>query len=391
MSLAIDRGARRRAAPPFLQNAFRPFFLGGAIWVALQVPLWIAEYMGWIGPGAGELGHAHEMLFGFLAAIICGFALTAIPNWTGRAPVAGGGLSWLFALWLAGRLAMLAAADSWGLWIDVAFLPVLTLVVVREIVAGRNWRNLPVAGLIGLFTLSHIAFHQPAFTQHGIRGSFAVTVLLIALIGGRIVPSFTRNWLAARGDAAAKAVAPPMQSLDKLVIAMTAIALAAWVVLPEYPLPGGLMLLVAAAHAVRFHRWQWSRTFAEPLMWSLHAGYVWIVPALAITGAGILWPETVSYEAGFHALGTGLIGAMTLAVMTRASLGHTGRERVADGATTAIFLLVHLGALLRVAAALMFDPPALLGLSAIVWSSAFGLFAMAYAPILFGGRKAEPA
>jgi uncharacterized protein involved in response to NO len=151
------------------------------------------------------------------------------------------------------------------------------------------------------------------------------------------------------------------------------------------------MLLVAAAHAVRFHRWQWSRTFAEPLMWSLHAGYVWIVPALAITGAGILWPETVSYEAGFHALGTGLIGAMTLAVMTRASLGHTGRERVADGATTAIFLLVHLGALLRVAAALMFDPPALLGLSAIVWSSAFGLFAMAYAPILFGGRKAEPA
>ncbi|WP_420430735.1 NnrS family protein [Hyphobacterium sp.] len=387
MTPPLDRGAQRRAAPPILQNAFRPFFLGGAIWAAFQVPLWVAEYLGWLGPLAGEMGHAHEMLFGFLAAIICGFALTAIPNWTGRAPVAGRGLAVLFGLWLAGRVAMLAAGQSWGLWIDLAFLPLLTVIVVREIAVGRNWRNLPVAGLIALFTLAHIAFHLPEWSIAAIRGTFAVALLLVALIGGRIVPSFTRNWLAGRGDPAAKAVAPPMQGLDKAVLGVTAIALGAWIVLPMLPITGVLMVLAATAQLVRFLRWQWQRTLVEPLMWSLHAGYVWIVLALAITGAGILWPGTISYEAGFHAIGTGVIGAMTLAVMTRASLGHTGRARVADIATTLVFVLVHAGALLRVTAALMSDQPVLLGISAVLWSAAYAVFTLAYAPMLWRARR----
>lgn len=391
MTLTPDRGALRRAAPPVLQNAFRSFFLGGAIWAALQVPLWIAEYLGWLGPLAGAMGHAHEMLFGFLAAIICGFALTAIPNWTGRAPVAGAGLAALFGLWLAGRVAMMAAGQSWGLWIDLAFLPLLTAIIVREIAEGRNWRNLPVAGLIALLTLSHFAFHHPEWAIAAIRGTFAVALILVALIGGRIVPSFTRNWLAGRGDEAAKAVVPPMQGLDKAVLGVTAIALGAWVALPLQPITGFLMVLAAAAQLGRFLRWQWQRTLAEPLMWSLHAGYVWIVAALALTGAGIIWPDAISSKAGFHAIGTGVIGAMTLAVMTRASLGHTGRERVADAATTLVFILVHAGALLRVTAALLADQPVLLGVSAVLWSAAYAVFAMAYAPMLWHARRHLPA
>ena len=387
MTCPIDRGAQRRAAPPILQNAFRPFFLGGAIWAAIQVPLWYAEYAGYLGYVAVPAGHAHEMLYGMLAAIICGFALTAIPNWTGRAPVAGAGLAGLFALWGAGRIAMIVAGQSWGIWIDNVFLPVFALVVFREIISGRNWRNLPVAVMVGLFTFSHFAFHIPEWSGTAIRATFAVTLLLVGLIGGRIVPSFTRNWLAGRSDAAAERVGPPMQGLDKMVLVLTGSALFIWIMWPENPAAGGALGLAAIAQLIRLLRWQGHRTLGEPLMWSLHAGYLWMVVALAIMAAGVFWPERVPAAAGFHAIGAGVIGAMTLAVMTRASLGHTGRKRVANRATTLIFMLVHAGAVLRVGAAILLNEPWLLGLSAILWSAAFGLFVIAYIPVLFSVRR----
>ncbi|MEE2525694.1 NnrS family protein [Hyphobacterium sp. HN65] len=387
MTRETDRGAQRRAAPPILQNAFRPFFLGGAIWAAIQVPLWYAEYAGYLGYVAGPAGHAHEMLYGMLAAIICGFALTAIPNWTGRAPVAGAGLAALFALWLAGRLGMIFAGHGWGMAIDLVFLPVFTLVVLREIISGRNWRNLPVAVMVVLFTFSHFAFHWPEWSGTAIRATFAVTLLLVALIGGRIVPSFTRNWLAGRDEEATRRVAPPMQGLDKMVLALTGLALALWIVWPESAATGGALGLAAIAQLIRLLRWQGVSTLGEPLMWSLHAGYLWMVLALAIMAAGIIWPEQVPAAAGLHAIGAGVIGGMTLAVMTRASLGHTGRERIANRATTLVFVLVHAGALLRVAAAILLNEPRLLGLSAILWSGAFGLFAIAYIPVLFSARR----
>lgn len=386
MTQLLDRGAHRRAAPPILQNSFRPFFLGGAIWAAVLVPLWVAEYLGWTGFLHGMTGHAHEMLYGFLAAIICGFALTAIPNWTGRAPVAGTGLAVLFALWLAGRVAYLADGGSWSLWLDHAFLPVLSAVVVREILAGKNWRNLPIALLIVLFTLSHLAFHFPDLRDGAVRATFAAAILLIALIGGRIVPSFTRNWLAPRNATAVEHLASPMQMFDKLIIGLTAAAVAGWTVFPHAGLTGILLMAAGTGQLARLSRWQGINTFSEPLVWSLHAGFMWLFLSLMLTGASIVLPGHVPPAAGLHAISAGLVGSMTLAVMTRASLGHTGRPRTAGLLTTLIYVSVHLGAVLRVLSAFQNNDPVLLVPAAILWSGAFALFAIGYAPMIWGAK-----
>ena len=387
MSQISDRGAKRRSALPILQNAFRPFFLGGAIWAAAMVPLWAAEYFGWSSIAHGMTGHAHEMLYGFLAAIICGFALTAIPNWTGRSPVSGGGLAALFALWGVGRISYLVFAGIWAELVDLAFLIVLALVVIREIATGKNWRNLPVAVLITLFAISHIVFHQPEMNAAAIRATFGVAAVLIALIGGRIVPSFTHNWLAANSHPAANRMVSPMKIVDMLVIALTAAALLGWVVLPFHPFVGVLLVLAGLGQLYRLARWQGLATFREPLVWSLHAGFYWLFAALVLIGGAIVWPQAIPPAAGLHAMAAGLIGSMTLAVMTRASLGHTGRPRSASALTTTVFGLVHAGAVLRVAAAFNANDPASLIAAASLWSGAFALFAIGFTPMLLGAKR----
>lgn len=394
MEKPADRGAWRRAARPVLQNAFRPFFLAGALWAAALVPLWVWEYAGGgFAPLAslGLTGHAHEMLYGYLAAIICGFSLTAIPNWTGRAPVAGRGLAALFALWLAGRIAVLAFAGGVATVLDIAFLFVLAAMAFREVLAGKNWRNLPVVALLTLFALSHLLFHFPDYSAASIRGTFAVAALLIAVIGGRIIPSFTRNWLASVGSAHTASMPGPMQSYDKGSIAVLAAALLSWVTLPDHAVTAGLLILAGSTQIVRLARWKGFATLAEPLVWSLHAGYAWLGIAAGLIGAGVVWPGLVPASAGMHAMAAGLIGTMTLAVMTRASLGHTGRTRKADAMTTLIYGLAHLGAIIRVCAALRGNDPILLVAGAALWSGAFMLFCIGYAPMLFGSKPAQAA
>ena len=394
MDRVADRGTRRRAAPPFLQNAFRPFFLAGAFWAAALVPLWVWEYAGG-GHGSlaslGLTGHAHEMLYGYLAAIICGFSLTAIPNWTGRAPVAGTGLAALFAVWIAGRAASIGFDAMAATIIDIAFLFALAAVAWREILAGQNWRNLPVAGLLTLFALSHLLFHLPAWYPGAIRGTLSVAALLIAVIGGRIVPSFTRNWLASIDSPHTATMPGPMKAYDKISIAILVLALLCWTLIPVEPLTGILLLLAGLSQIVRLARWKGLATLSEPLVWSLHAGYGWLGIAAGLTGAGILWPASMPPSAGLHAMAAGLIGTMTLAVMTRASLGHTGRPRSADHVTTLIYALAHLGAVLRVCAALRDNEPALLIAGATLWSGAFLLFCIGYAPMLFGAKPPAAA
>ncbi|GJL97175.1 MAG: short-chain dehydrogenase [Hyphobacterium sp.] len=352
-----------------------------------MVPLWVAEYFGWTGYAHGMAGHAHEMLYGFLAAIICGFALTAIPNWTGRSPVSGLGLAGLFGLWLAGRIAYLLADNIWVSLLDMLFLVVLAAVVIREILAGKNWRNMPVAAIIVLFAASHIAFHQPDYNAAAIRATFAVAIILIALIGGRIVPSFTRNWLTAENHAARTRIAAPMQMFDKIALGLTGLALIGWIVLPFQMVTGGLLLVAGLVQLVRLARWQGLATLSEPLVWSLHAGYIWLIAALILTGSAIIWPQHIPPAAGLHAIAAGLIGSMTLAVMTRASLGHTGRPRSASALTTTIFVLVHAGAMLRIVAAFDNNEIVWLASSGVVWSCAFAVFAVGYAPMLMGVKR----
>jgi uncharacterized protein involved in response to NO len=383
---------RAYRGPALFSFGFRPFFLFAAIWAALVVPLWTLAFIGLLpATFATRDWHVHEMLFGYLAGVIAGFLLTAVPNWTGRLPVVGARLVALFSLWLAGRLAMLFATElgAWAGAIDSLFLIALAVVLWREILAGRNIRNVPVCVLVTLFAAANIAFHlrvpAPDAIWIGERIALAVAALLIALIGGRIVPSFTRNWMAKQAMTPEPA---PQGRFDLAVLALTGLALLVWLIAPLTPAAGLMLTAAGLALLLRLVRWRGWRTVAEPLVSVLHLGYLWLAVGVALLGASALAPQYILPTAGIHALAAGAIGVMTLAVMTRATRGHTGRELTAPWGTQLIYLLVNLGALARVASALTpsLTVP-LLAASAALWSAAFALFAIVYAPLLTRPRS----
>jgi uncharacterized protein involved in response to NO len=336
--------------------------------------------------------HRHEMLFGYLAAVIAAFLLTAVPNWTGGLPVRGTPLLALVVLWLAARLAVLTGGiiGPWpGAVLDVGFLAALALLLAREIIASGNRRNLPVVLLVGLLALADLLSHLEAilglpWDALGDRVAIAVVSLLVALIGGRIVPSFTTNWFKARRIVPLPP--PPMGRLDMGVLALTALALLVWLVPIESPAAGILLLTAAAGTGLRLARWRGTATLAEPLLAILHLGYAWLALGLGLLGLAAL--GVLPRAAALHALTAGAFGTMTLAVMTRAALGHTGRALSADRWTVAIFALVTLGALARVLAGLV--PIAYLPglyLAGFTWAGAFLLYSLRYAPVLFGPRQ----
>ncbi len=379
-----------------MRVGFRPFFLGAGLWSAGAMALWLAQ----IGdvvvlPSAFEpvVWHAHEMLFGYLAAAVSGFLLTAIPNWTGRLPVRDRQLGLLFALWAAGRLAVAGSAligAGPAAVIDLAFPSAFAAVMLREILAGGNRRNLPVAGIMTVLVLSNLLTHLEALgvaptASLGLRLGLADVAVLMTLVGGRVVPSFTRNWLAKRGEAAAPR---PFGRIDRLAMAAAVAAGLAWAVMPEAGAAGALALLAAAAGAARLAGWRGQRTLSEPLVWVLHLGYAWLVVGFAFIAAAILVPG-FGQTAALHALTAGAMGTMPLAIMTRATLGHTGRELTAGPGTTAIYALVTGAAVLRVLAALSATNwLTLIGLSALAWIAAFALFVGLYAPLLVRPRRA---
>lgn len=377
--------------PALFRQGFRPFFLGAGFWAFAALLLWLAVAQGAIsiptafGPAAW---HAHEMVFGFAAATIAGFLLTAIPNWTGRMPLQGFPLMILFAIWLAGRAAMATSAligPGLAAALDLAFLAALLVVVLREIVSGRNWRNLPMplalAGLLLANGLTHAdALGWTSTNAVGERLGIAVILLLISLVGGRIIPSFTRNWLAKRAETRLPA---GFDRFDRICLAFVVAALGAWVVAPESAVAGVSLLVASAASLIRLARWRGQRTAAEPLVWSLHLGFAWVPIGLCLLGLGIFLPALVPSTAGLHALTAGAIGSMTLAVMTRATLGHSGRPLTADGWTAAIYVSIAAAAALRVVAPIAAEAYApLLWASGLLWSAAFGLFTVHYGRML---------
>jgi uncharacterized protein involved in response to NO len=375
---------RRRAydGPLIFAQGFRPFFLGAGVLAALALPLWMLQFLGVVAlPGVPDplTWHIHEMLFGYLGAALAGFLLTAMPNWTGRLPIAGGGLMALTALWLAGRAAMLADAQGpLGGAVAAAFPVVLAAVAWREVMAAGNRRNAPVCLMVSAFALAQIVFLFGS-RDLGIRLGFSTAAMMILLIGGRIVPSFTGNWMKKQGEAALPAA---FGTYDKATLALTLATLAAWCALPDHPVSGLAFALAAAANLWRLLRWRGGATFAEPLLAMLHVAYAWVPLAFALFALSILTPGLVAPAQALHALGAGAVGLMTLAVMTRASLGHSGRDLRADLATTAAYLLVLVGAPTRVAADWTGDPVLLLHLGATCWTAGFAVFVLRYAPIL---------
>lgn len=388
MATTAERYRAHQGTPLFAMG-FRPFFLFGALFAACALPLWIIGFHGWI-PGINRDWHVHEMLFGYLGAVIAGFLLTAVPNWTGRLPVAGAPLAGLFALWVGGRVAMLLAAETpIAALIDVSFLVALAAIIAREVIAGRNMRNLAVCVLLlllaGANVLTHLGLLYPDLGALGVRIAIGVVAMLMALIGGRITPSFTRNWMAKQ-----KLTPEPVPTgrFDLAVLIVTAGGIASWLAAPTAPLAGAALLLAGALTAIRLTRWKGWRTGREPLVAILHLGYGWLALGLMLLGGSLLAPQWISGIAGVHALTAGAFGVMTLAVMTRASRGHTGRPLAAGAGTQAIYALVNLGAALRVASP--FFPDAYIVLiiaAAVLWSAAFAGFVIAYAPSLLSVRR----
>ena len=382
----------------FLQHGFRPFFLAASLWAVIGVALWLLIFSGRVEIPTGFaplVWHAHEMLFGFVAAAVAGFMLTAVPNWTGRRPLAGLKLLGLFLLWLAGRIAVSISAiigAELAAAIDLSFLIVLFAFVLREIVVSRSWRNLPVVaalvGLIGANALMHAeTLGWLATAAIGERLAIGVLVLLISLIGGRIIPTFTRNWLMKRGTDALPIL---FGRFDRICILVLLLALIFWVALPDAIVTAVLLLLAGTLSLIRLLRWRGTRTLSEPLLWSLHLGFLWVPAGLLLLGASAFFPAILA-TAGLHALMAGAAASMILAVMTRATLGHTGRELQADGATAVIYGTIFVAAAMRVAAVSL---PAvylpLLVASALLWSAAFLLFARHSGPMLLRPSTTDP-
>lgn len=379
--------------PALLSYGFRIFFLGGAIWAAVAMTLWLPVLTGnlELPTALSPLAwHVHELLFGFLPAVVAGFLLTAVPNWTGRLPVTGSPLLVLFLIWVAGRIAILTSQLT-GLWIaasvDLAFLGALIIVIGREIVAGRNVRNLRVLILVGLLFAGDALFLSEAASGgtdgYGTRLGIASAVLLISLIGGRIIPSFTRNWLVRQPS---NQLPVPFNRYDVLTILASVIALAAWVGAPFETATGIMLLLAGLLHIWRISRWSGAHTTSEPILLVLHIGYAFIPVGFLLVAASILDPGLVSSSGALHAWTAGAIGLMTLAVMTRASLGHTGRATTADWPTLAIYLLALTAAIARLLAAFGIAYFPMLHVSATAWVLAFGGFAVVYGPLLMRPR-----
>ena len=381
----------RYEGPAFLSYGFRPFFLGAALFAGLVVLTWVALFAGQIQAEflyPAREWHVHEMLFGYLPALIAGFLLTAMPNWTDRMPLRGAPLLLMFLLWLAGRLLVMVpvAGGPVTAGVDGTFLVILAAYVWREIVVAGAWDRAPIGMLVSFFAGANILFHLSALqgrpTDFPERLALSVMTMLLTIIGGRLAPTFTREFMAERNMTG---LPEAFSRIDGLAIVLVLVGVMSWIAQPESHWTGIILLVSGVASLVRVLRWGGWRTWREPLVLILHVGYGWVGLFLIVLGAAILGIG-FSSENAVHLLTTGAMGTMTLAVMTRASLGHTGRPRHADRLTVAIYLLVNIGALLRIFAPNSPTPTtltyAMLGLSALGWSGAYLLFAFHYGPYL---------
>jgi len=388
-------GAREHpTGPAAFSYGFRPFFLAAGSWASIAIGLWLAMVLGYLRLPTrfdAVAWHVHEMLFGVVLAAVAGFLLTAIASWTGRRPVSGRPLAVLLTLWALGRLACLLSAYL-PLWLaaatDMAFPLALLAVVAREIVGGRNWRNLlmlmPIAVFITANLLMHLEIAGVSISGGlGWRLGLAAALQLISIVAGRIIPSFTRNWLIQRGQTR---LPVPHGLVDTMAIGVLHGALLLWAFVPGSRAAGWILILAAALNVWRLSRWVGRATLSEPLLFILHVGYAWVALGAALLGFSIA-SASVPLASALHALTVGAIGTMLLAVMTRVSLGHTGRLLSANRPTVVIYLLINAAALIRVAASWSPETTTvLIVVSGACWILAFGLFEIRYSPMLLAPR-----
>lgn len=374
----------------FLSYGFRPFFLLNGCFAVVAVLLWILTLHGNVpSPVANPAyWHAHEMLVGFAMATIAGFLLTAIANWTGRPPLQGRILGWLVFCWAAGRVAMAFSGiiPAWAVAVvDLVFPLLLFALVTREIAAARNRRNYPVAGIVAVLTVLNLCYHLgavglwPGSERAALYLMIHTVLLLITVIGGRVIPNFTANWLRGRGETRLPRMNANVDKVTVLATLCTGIAATFW---PSHWVTGVLALAASASHFFRLAGWRGLATGKEPLLLVLHVAYAWLPFGYALTAcAAFGW--IIAPTAALHALTMGAIGSMVLAMITRVPLGHTGRPLHAGRVTVISYAVLTVAIVVRVSGPLL--PAhylAMIDLSALGWMLAFAIFSLQYWPVL---------
>jgi len=372
--------------PPFLSYGFRPFYTLAALFGAAILPLTVASIFGLVDAPQyfGAFGwHAHELVFGYAAAVIAGFLLTAVANWTAMPPTRGVPLAALITLWFAGRVAVLFADNLPGLVVavvDLMFLPTVAIAVGIKVVRTRNFRNLITVVVLTALFLGNLALHLEALgydtyiPERSINFPLGVLMMLLALLGGRVIPFFTANALP-------QVKVRPLGKFDMVTLVLLLPAL-----VPQLETVAPWLFGVAAlAHLVRMTGWSTVATFGNPLLWVLHLGYFWIVVSLALRAFGGIYPEAAT--AGIHALTVGALGGLTIGMMSRTALGHTGRKLFASRVTITAYILINLAAVLRVAGALLPELGSeVLWAGATLWSTALVLYLVEFFPVLSSPR-----
>ena len=388
--VAAPTGPLAAPAPgwPVLRLGFRPFYLGAALFGMLAVPLWVALWLGAVSlPLAlpALYWHAHEMLFGFVIAVIVGFLLTAGKAWTGLATPRGPVLGALVLLWLAARLAALAAPHAVYAVLDLLFLPLIAALFVSLLLRARNHRNLPLALLLALLALANGVFHLAALglldvaPLRALHAALGLVVMIECVIAGRVVPAFTQS--ATPGLKLRK-----LHGLEPAALGVTALALALWVAAPPNAFTALAFTAAAALHLARQWQWQPWVTRGRPILWVLHLAYAWLPVGFALLAAAQL--NWLSASAGLHALAVGVTGGLIIGMLTRTARGHTGRTLQASRAEVLAYGLVAAAAVLRLVLPLLAPQylAALLIAAAVAWSLAFGIYLVLFTPWLLSTR-----
>ncbi|OSQ35723.1 NnrS family protein [Thalassospira sp. MCCC 1A01428] len=381
---------------PIWRGAFRPLFLLAGLQAIIGVVWWLSSMIhGLWAPqlGTTALWHGHEMIFAFGGAALGGFLLTAIANWTGRPPLQGRTIMLLTLCWLAGRVAMVYAANinlAVLLVAELAYFVVLIALAARELIAGKNRRNLKLLAVIAILAVIDALFVLAA--KDGIqldaeifpRAGIFIFLVLIALIGGRIIPGFTRNWLIRAGKLPGMAEPVSFNRFDALCMG-TLIASAILAFTPWQQGAGIVLMATAVLHYARLGRWRGIHTTREPLVIMLHAAYFWLPTSLLLMGFALLRPDLYSLNDALHAGGAGAMACMIMAVGGRAALGHTGRALAAGKVFTIGFSLIWLATALRLIAPVAGNAYlTVLAAATLCWVGGWLLFVLRYAPILIG-------
>lgn len=373
---------------PFLGRGFRPFFLLGGVYAAVSVLLWLLQMRGAVFlamPFADPvLWHGHEMVFGFTMAIVSGFLLTAVANWTGGAPARQFHLAGLCAIWLAGRVAMNTDMPYILVaFIDISFIPALAISLAIPLIKSWNRRNFVFLLMLTVLFLCDLSVF---IWQDRLPLYIAIFVILamISLIGGRIIPAFTVAALHREGIGAQRRDQYRTDIIALLLLFLTLVIM--MVLGPADKVTGSLALLAAAIHGLRMRYYNTKHVWHDPLLWSLHIGYIWLVIGLALFGLSAF--GVVPLSPALHALTTGAIGTMTLSMMVRVALGHTGRALQVGGITSLMFVMIQAAAVIRVFVP-VFQPDyytVSILYSSLLWCGAFVLYLFLYAPCLWRER-----